>query len=308
MELLKTDRGMKVALIGSNSFLAQYILREFLQFNITPELFGLFKNPENPELVFHRFQWPDFPINLASLLNFDIIVYTAGAGIQADLQEPRELIYELNSFLPIRILNFLSVNNFRGKVITFGSYFEIGNEPEPHYYTEEEVAVAQNHLPNHYASSKRILTRHLASSPYLPLSYHFILPNIYGKGENPARLIPYLINSVKQGTEIKLTSGYQVRQYLHAADIARVVLLVSTTSHPGGLYNLCNREPVPIRSLVERVFTIMGREAEFQAVRFGNNQRTDTSMPFLLLNNDKAQVVLDFLPSVSLEDGINSYL
>jgi nucleoside-diphosphate-sugar epimerase len=299
---------MKVAIIGSNSFLANYIIREFISIHIKPELFGMSPSLEYPELSFNLFKFPDAQINMDELLAFDIIIYTAGAGIQSNLKESIEIVYELNSFYPIKIFNFLSENHFHGKVITFGSYFEIGNETEEIYYTEMDVALSKNYLSNQYASSKRILTRFLTSSPDLPVYFHFILPNIYGNGENENRLIPYLINSLNQGTEIKLTSGTQVRQFIHASDVAKAVLNVAGNEYQKGLYNLCDSEPIQIKQLVQIVFGVKGREADFNNLNFGNNQRTDTSMPFLLLNNEKAKMNLDFVPSISLEEGIKLYV
>jgi nucleoside-diphosphate-sugar epimerase len=153
-----------------------------------------------------------------------------------------------------------------------------------------------------------MLTRYLHSAPGLPLHYHLILPNIYGKGENPGRIIPYLLDSLQRGSEIKLTSGSQVRQYLHAADVASCVLHLFQNTYPAGLYNLCNREAVQIRALVKTVFRFMHREGDFGMLDFGKNQRNDTSMPFLLLENKKTLETLGFSPSVTLEEGIGTYL
>ena len=299
---------MKVAIIGSNSFLAKYITREFVRCNIRLSLFGRSAPAEFPELEFYRFELPEKPIILTPLLEFDIIIYTAGAGVQSGLKESLDLTYELNSFSPIRLFNFLSENGFKGKVISFGSYFEIGDEREERYYTELDVVSSNKSVPNHYASSKRILTRFLVSAPVLPLYFHFILPNIYGKGESSNRLVPYLINSITQGTEIKLTSGSQVRQYIHAQEIVKVVLKVVNNEFPTGLYNLCNVEPVQIKELVKNVFKVMGKESDFSKLNFGNNQRADTAMPFLLLNNNKSKEILKFQPGITLEEGIKSYL
>lgn len=279
-----------------------------MKWNIEPALFGVVPSPEFPGLVFSRFEIPEFQLVLADLLEFDCIIYTAGAGIQSDLRESLEITYELNSFLPVKIFNFLTAENFKGKIITFGSYFEIGNEPAKRFYTENEVALSGHPVPNHYASSKRILTRYLNSAPGLPDHYHLILPNIYGKGESANRLIPYIINSVKQGTEIKLTSGSQVRQYIHASDNARVVLMIVKNEYPKGLYNVCNIEPVQIRTLVGTIFKVLDRDADFNKIKFGMDQRTDTFMPFLLLDNEKAKTILSFSTTLSLEEGINSYL
>jgi nucleoside-diphosphate-sugar epimerase len=273
-----------------------------------PVMYGLELQPEFRDLPFSPFKLPEIQPDLREIANSDVIIYTAGAGIQTDLKEPADLLYELNGFFPVKLFNYLASAEFKGKIITFGSYFEIGDEPEMRYYTEEEVAVSSKRTTTHYASSKRILTRYLTSSPLLPGFYHFILPNLYGKGENPNRLIPYIIQGIQSGTEIRLTAGTQVRQYIHAADVARAMITWVMRSPPPGLYNLCNREPVQIRTLVETIFKTLEKDADFHNLNYGSNQRADTTMPFLLLDDEKTRRVMNYQPAISLIEGIKSYL
>lgn len=300
---------MKVAIIGSNSFLAKYIIHELLRQNIEPVLYGTNSSTEFSSLKFTLFRFPEYLIDYSALLEYDSIIYTAGAGIQPNLSESCEIIYELNSFIPIRIANFLSSNNYKGKLITFGSYFEIGNEINVRYYSENELVASLKKVPNDYCVSKRILSRFLFSRPQNVNFYHLILPNIYGKGENSHRLIPYLINALSNNDPINLTTGEQVRQYIHATDVAKTIFDIIIENYPGGIYNLCNPEPVKIRELVKKVFELSGKKDKFgQNKLFGSKERIDTAMPYLLLNNVKATNTFKFQPVISTEEGIKTYL
>lgn len=300
---------MNVAIIGSNSFLAQYIIRELVANNIKPSLYGKHPSEEFLSLKFILFNLPEHPINYPDLLNSDVVIYTAGAGIQANLNETADVIYELNSFIPIRLANVLSQNNYKGKLFTFGSYFEIGNEPNKKYYLEDEILTSLNKMPNDYGTSKRLLSRFLSSSTQMPDYYHLFLPNIYGKGENPQRLIPYLINALKNKEEIKLTSGKQLRQYIHAEDIAKTVLDIIKENYPKGFYNLCFNEAIQIKELVNKIFDLCGQTEKLNGLRlFGSKERSDASMPYLLLNNTKAVNTFKFQPQISIENGIKTYI
>src|SRR6185312_4266123 len=300
---------MKVAIIGSNSFLAKYIIRELVRHNIEPALYGTASSTEFPSLKFTLFKFPEHPINYTDLREYDAIIYTSGAGIQANLNVTPELIYELNSFIPIRLATILLANNFKGKLITFGSYFEIGNEIRERYYSENEVVASLNEVPNHYCTSKRLLSRYLSSRPQALNFYHLILPNIYGKGENTQRLIPYLINAIKSKEEIKLTSGEQVRQYIHVADVAKTVLDIIKGNYPKGFYNLCRNEPIQIKELVEKIFILCRQKNKFDSLNlFGSKERNDTAMPYLFLNNTKAVNTFKYQPKISIEEGIKTYL
>src|SRR6185312_1719393 len=226
------------------------------------------------------------------------------AGIQANLNETPELIYELNSLIPIRLATILLANNFKGKLITFGSYFEIGNEIRERYYSENEVVASLNEVPNHYCTSKRLLSRYLSSRPQALNFYHLILPNIYGKVENTQRLIPYLINAMANNEEIKLTRGEQVRQYIHVSDIAKTVLDIIKEVYPPGLYNLCRNEAIRVKELAKKIVDFCGKTDEFNGLNlFGQKERNDTAMPYLLLNNTKAINSFRFQPKISIEEG-----
>jgi nucleoside-diphosphate-sugar epimerase len=299
---------MKVAIIGANSFLAQYIIEEFIKNKENSlVLFGMSPIEKYQEQPFVRFAFPESEINFQSLLDFDIIIYTAGAGIQANTKESTELIYELNVFTPIKLTNYLSEHNYLGKLVTFGSYFEIGNEPNEKYYSEDELSVSNNKVSNEYCTSKRLLTRYFNSRVIRLNFFHLVLPNIYGKGENPNRLIPYLINSLSDNTEIKLTSGKQFRQYIHASDVASIVNDISMHSYQSGIYNLTNKISYSVKSVVKIVFKIANKESEFNESFFGNSERSDTIMPFLLLENEKAIKTFRNTPKITIEEGIRNY-
>jgi nucleoside-diphosphate-sugar epimerase len=299
---------MKIAIVGANSFLAQYIIKELLLNKDEVYLWGTNKPEININLPFSYFVYPKEMIDLSELISYDIIIYTAGAGIQASLKESIDLIFALNCFVPINIINYLIENSYKGKFISFGSYFEIGEEKNKKYYNEFEVSLAKNPIYNDYSCSKRLFTRYISSNPRLINLYHFILPNIYGKGENKNRLIPYIIDSLYSNSQVKVTSGNQVRQYLHALDIAKTVVDVINNDYPCGIYNLTNMKPLVIKDVIKTVIEVMGRNYDPDEVSWGNSNRKDTAMPYLLLENGIAQNTFRYQPTINLEEGIKLYL
>ena len=153
----------------------------------------------------------------------DAIIYSSGAGIQSLANDCFENIMMLNSIIPIKILNRLTASGYSGKFISFGSYFEIGSESNIKYYTENEILGTSNNVKSLYAISKRLFTRYFASVGGNLNGYHFILPNLYGKGENENRLIPYVSHCIRNGKNIRITNGEQIRQYVHSDDVSLVV-------------------------------------------------------------------------------------
>lgn len=298
---------MKISIIGSDSFLAGYIIRELIKTSAELKLFGI-SEEIFPELSFTKFSFPSLPIKIDLLLESNAVIYCAGAGIQSNLIEDKELIYELNAFQPIKIFNQLIKNNFIGKFISFGSYFEIGDSQNEQSFNEKDLLSSRLAVPNDYCISKRIFSRFLDSVNSKIQFFHFILPNIYGKNENKSRIIPAVIQSIRSGIPMAFTTGTQVRQYLHVQDIANQVCNCVFENFNPGIYNLTNSERITVKDLILKIYKEMEAYELIPVLNFGREERSDNKMPFLLLDDSKAKANLSWNPKINIKRGIKSYL
>ncbi len=98
---------MKVAIIGTNGLLSVCIGRycnknnhELMMFGLDIPVFHLYDSYTKINLIVQD-------LDYQPLLNTDMIVYAAGAGIQSNLKENAELIYKLNVTVPVKICNNL---------------------------------------------------------------------------------------------------------------------------------------------------------------------------------------------------------
>jgi nucleoside-diphosphate-sugar epimerase len=293
----------KVAIIGSNSFAAQYIIKA-LKSDFVITGFSRSTNSLN-EFSHVIFDYPKTSLDYSQLLSFDHIIYTAGAGIQSNKSDTVSDIYELNTFLPIRIFNFLNQNNYQGTFITFGSYSEIGKEFDQTAYDEPLITSTQQRIHNDYGNSKRLLTRFF-SNVSSPMKYfHLILPTIYGFGENPKRLIPYVITCLRNGEPVQLTNGHQIRQYLHCRDLAMLIHTILVKYLPAGIYNVTSKEEISVREVVDKIVNALKIKADLQ---YGVAKRADESLPNLIMNTNKLKNLNVWNPSTSIEDSIVDYI
>lgn len=118
-----------------------------------------------------------------------------------------------------------------------------------------------------YASAKA--AAYLALSSYFEGSHcDFVwarLFYLYGKGEKPARLIPYLHDKLAAGLPVELTSGKQIRDYMRVESAGeRIAALVS--AQQTGAVNICSGEPITIRQLAMDIAAEYGRQ---DLLRFG---------------------------------------
>ncbi len=81
---------------------------------------------------------------------------------------------------------------------------------------------------------------------------------LYGEGEDPRRLVPYLRRQLAAGERADLTSGRQVRDFLDVSEAASKIV-DALYSDAEGAYNICSGEPITVRQLAERIADEYGR-------------------------------------------------
>lgn len=297
---------MKISILGTNGFLSNAIGHYANEQNWQLDMYGLDKPSTLHYENFYPINLMDKDLNCTTMLDSDIIIYAIGAGIQSNLNEGVDLIYSLNLTSPIMICNKLRFLNYQGVFVTFGSYFELGETSLQVPATEEVLIKSEAPVVNDYAVSKRLLTRYVTSYQHDFKHWHFILPTIYGPGENPKRLIPYTINALRQEEELHFTSGEQIRQYLYVGDVAAILKKAWENSLSSGIYNIAGPETLTVREIVELIHAYFNKEVPTQC--FGNAARADVRMKYLALNGLSLEDMINEKASSKLQDIIKLYI
>lgn len=296
---------MKISILGTNGFLSTAIAKYAISKGWTLEMYGLQSPNDHTCDAFHLVNLMDSEMDCTSLLDSDLIVYAIGAGIQANLKEGYNLIYNLNVTAPVTICNKLKELDYKGCFVTFGSVFEMGATTEQRYFTEQDVLTSLCPAPNDYTVSKRMLSSFVSSYKHDFTHWHFYIPTIYGAGENPKRLIPYVVNAIRNGEELHFTAGDQVRQYVHVSEVPRILHLALSKNLPSGVYNIQGSETLSVKEIVTKIHHAMGKEVP--AGCFGSVQRADASMKYLALDGSKLKKAIGFEAEKSIEDTLNDY-
>jgi nucleoside-diphosphate-sugar epimerase len=300
---------MKIAIIGGTSFLGKQLFLRLLNAN-KQAIFHIFgssiedKLLENETVTFQPYLYPKDTLNYKLLSTFDAIYFCSATGVQSNVVVTEETIYGLNTFEPIKVAIELEKNDFKGKFITFGSYFEIGSNSIEKTFTENDVVFAQGNVPNHYCNSKRMLSRYISGNLHKIQWFHFVLPTIYGPTENPMRLIPYLINAILNNEPIKVTSGTQLRQYIHIEDVIDLITKILSENVAGSIYNVAPNNSISIKELIETIFETMN----YNAANVSIISRVDENMKYLALDTTKTKEAFGWEPKINLIEGIKTYL
>lgn len=296
---------MKISILGTNGFLSTAIAKYANDAEWNLDMYGLDEPTAHKFDNFYKVNLMDAELDCTSLLTSDIIVYAIGAGIQSNLKEGNDLIYNLNITVPVRICNALKAVGYQGKFITFGSIFEMGETTEERFFTEEDIQTSLAVAPNDYTVSKRMLTRFISSYKHEFTHWHFIIPTIYGESENPKRLIPYTINAIKNGEELHFTAGDQTRQYIHVSEVPRIIDMAYKKNIPSGIYNIQGKETITVKEIVTLIHKVLGKKVAEGC--FGSAQRADVGMKYLALDGSKLKAAINFVATIRLEDIIKRY-
>jgi len=76
--------------------------------------------------------------------------------------------------------------------------------------------------------------------------------NLYGEGEHPDRLVPYIHTQLSSGSPVKLTSGKQWRDFLDVKKAGAQIADVTLKGAVGPL-NICSGTPTTIAKLAESI-------------------------------------------------------
>lgn len=296
---------MKISILGCNGFLSTAIATYANQQAWKLDMYGLDKPLGHGYDKFNQVNLMDSELDCTGLLNSDLIIYAIGAGIQSNLKEGYNLIYNLNVTAPVTICNKLKELGYKGVFVTFGSVFEMGETKEERFFTEQDVLTSTCPAPNDYTVSKRMLSQFVSSYKHDFTHWHFYIPTIYGEAENPKRLIPYTINAIKNGEPLHFTAGDQTRQYVYVDEVPCLLSLAYEKQLPTGVYNIEGKETLTVREIVTKIHHALGKEVP--AGCFGTAERADVGMKYLALNGQKLRDAIGFEAKISISDVISKY-
>ena len=296
---------MNISIIGSNGFLATAIGKYANAQEWDLYMYGLDAPQYHNYKEFHYLNLLNDGVDCTHYLGSDMIIYAAGAGVQSYLKESNKLIYALNTTVPVELCRQLKEASYKGVFVTFGSVFEMGETSETHKFTEEEVLLSQGPTQSDYVISKRMLSRFATSFLHEFTHWHFIIPTIYGEGENPNRLIPYTINAINNGDSLHFTSGEQVRQYVYVGEVPVLLTKALECQLPSGMYNIEGSETLSVRDIVSIIHVSMNKNLPEDV--FGTAERADSRMKYLALDGTKLFKAIGYKSNLRISDVIRNY-
>lgn len=152
-----------------------------------------------------------------------------------DPNSNRSLLQLHNCGIPLMVLK--GSIEYRFRVITFGSI-------------QENFSVV-----NDYIQSKKNFLRFSLELAELPSHVHYQLHTVYGfHAPKNYMLLGKVLQSIRDNSILKMTSGEQFREYWHAADVAKFVVSRNGIDHTDKVIPISSGHPLKIKDLVTSIF------------------------------------------------------
>lgn len=127
---------------------------------------------------------------------------------------------------------------------------------------------------------------------------------VYGPGEGPNRLIPYILRRLSAGETVDLTPGEQMRDMLFIGDVVEGLIAAAEAALQGrlGPMNLCSGQATSIRSVAEEVAAALGCRPD--RLNFGARPYRPDDIMWMVGDNGRFVASTAWRPKVGLKDGI----
>jgi UDP-glucose 4-epimerase len=192
--------------------------------------------------------------------HFDCVYHLAAAGVSPVERDP-QVLFDGNLGLISNVLLALGQTPPR-RVIYTGSCAEYSRAEPPQLIPEEHPTLPRSV----YGAAKAAATIWAtALAQRLGISLVTLrLFHIYGPGEAPSRLVPYLVDCLRQEMHAKLTKGEQHRDVLYLDDAVSALLAAGAApTLPEAVYNVCSGSPISVRGLADAAARVLGKSADF---------------------------------------------
>lgn len=232
-------------------------------------------------------------------IEFDCVYHVAAAGVSPGDRDPQALL-DGNLGLISNVLLAMASSPPRRFIYT-GSCSEYSRAEPPQLIAEQHPTMPRSV----YGAAKAAATiwaTALAQELGIPL-VTLRLFHIYGPGEAQSRLVPYLVDCLRNEVRAKLTKGEQCRDELYIDDAVSALLAAAAApALSETVYNVCSSCPVPVRELASTAARVLGKSTNF--LEFGALPYRHDEEMWIVGDNRRFLRDTTWSPAFSLEDGL----
>jgi UDP-glucose 4-epimerase len=303
-----TDLLRSALVTGSTGFLGSALVRRLLVQNVQVTCLVRSQSVAKAASL-----WGDAPVRIVEItggvlesdlldVSAEVVFNLASYGVHEGERDIDEMI-DGNVTILLRVLQATASWPLR-RFVHVGSCAEYGH-PEKEGGLIPETHRLQPKTPYGAAKASSVLC---GSALAYSLGVPFVtlrLFGVYGTGEGPRRLIPYIMSRLLNDEVVDLTGGEQVRDLLFEDDAISAFLAAATSEgiESGEVYNVCSSQPTRIREVGETVADVMNKPRDL--LHWGARPYRAGEPMWLVGDNRRfRRATNDWLPTTDLHEGI----
>jgi UDP-glucose 4-epimerase len=257
-----------------------------------------FVNPAANAIEVSSFETASLRKSLTGI-SADVVFHLASYGVQAPDRD-REQLIEGNIRLTAHLLEAV-------QDLPLSRFLFAGSCSE---YAPAEAGkpIAESHplQPTSVYGAAKAAAELYGNALAMQLNIPFItlrLFNVFGPGEGPHRLIPFIMDHLLRDEAAELTGGEQVRDFLHVEDVASALIAAASSDLRGHeAYNVCSGRPTTVRELGDITAEVVGKPRSL--LEWGKRPyRNDESM-WVVGSNAKFFQATGWRPRLDLPAGV----
>jgi UDP-glucose 4-epimerase len=123
--------------------------------------------------------------------------------------------------------------------------------------------------------------------------------NVYGEGQKPGFLIPYLLQCAVEEQKAVVYHPDSSRDFVHVSDVVRAMIRTVLVESPWAIFNIGSGSTFTVRDLLEIIGQVLGKP-----VLWEKKKGVPDSHPRIYAQIKRADEDLDWQPLIALRQGI----
>ena len=290
---------MKIIVTGGSGFIGSNVVK-YLSKNHEVKIFD-FKKPDNLDNEFIQGDITDSKHVINSIKDCDVVIHLAATLGVVNTETNPVLTLDTNLGGTINVLEACKINKI--KKIIFSSSSEVYGEPLKIPMDEDDKPIPMTT----YGIAKFAAEEYIkAYSKTFGLEYTlFRLFNVYGDQQATDWVLPEFVSKAISNKDIIVHGdGLQTRSFCYVTDISNAFSLTLDKAN-GQLINIGNNhEPITIKELANKIIELSNSKSSVKFIPFEETKRNRSEILIRVPNIEKAEKLLDYVPKISLEEGI----